>query len=42
MFTLSKCIEEAKVCLKLYQPSSLVTRMTTLIVAPSEFISHVH
>ena len=33
---LSDCIEEAKVCLSICQPSSLVSRMTTLTVAPSE------
>ena len=36
MTTLSDCIEEAKVCLSICQPSSLVSRMTTLTVAPSE------
>ena len=34
--TLSDCIEKAKVCLSICQPSSLVSRMTTLTVAPSE------
>ena len=34
MTTLSDCIEEAKVCLLICQPSSLVSRMTTLTVAP--------
>ena len=36
MTTLSDCTEEAKVCLSICQPSSLVSRMTTLTVAPSE------
>ena len=36
MTTLSDCIEEAKVCLSICQPSSLVSRMTTLTVAPSQ------
>ena len=36
MTTLSDCIEEVKVCLSICQPSSLVSRMTTLTVAPSE------
>ena len=36
MTTLSDCIEEAKVCLSICQPSSLVSRMTTLTVASSE------
>ena len=36
MTTLSDCIEEAKVCLSICQPSSLVSQMTTLTVAPSE------
>ena len=36
MTTLSDCIEEAKVCLLICQPSSLVSQMTTLTVAPSE------
>ena len=36
MTTLSECIEESKVCLTICQPSSLVSRMTTLTVAPSE------
>ena len=36
MTTLSDCIEEAKVCLSIYQPSSLISQMTTLAVAPSE------
>ena len=36
MTMLSDCIEEAKVCLSICQPSSLVSRMTTLTVAPSE------
>ena len=36
MTTLSECIEEAKVCLSIHQPSSLVSRMSTLTVAPSE------
>ena len=36
MTTLSDCIEEAKVCLSICQPSSLISRMTTLTVAPSE------
>ena len=36
MSTLSEWIEEAKVCLSICQPSSLVSQMTTLTVAPSE------
>ena len=36
MTTLSDCIEEAKVCLSICQPSSLVPQMTRLTVAPSE------
>ena len=36
MTTLTDCIEEAKVCLSICQPSSLVSRMSTLTVAPSE------
>ena len=36
MTTLSECIEEAKVCLSICQPSSLVSQMSTLTVAPSE------
>ena len=36
MTTLSDCIAEAKVCLSMCQLSSLVSRMTTLTVAPSE------
>ena len=35
MTTLTDCIEEAKVCLSICQPSSLVSRMSTLTVAPS-------
>ena len=42
MTTLSECIEEAKVCLTICQPSSLVSRMTTLTVAPLEPSSPVH
>ena len=34
--TLHGCIEEAKVCLTICQPSSLISRMTTLTVAPSD------
>ena len=36
MTTLNECIVKAKVCLTICQPSSLVSRMTTLTVAPSE------
>ena len=36
MTTLTDCIEEAKVCLSICQPSSLVSQMSTLTVAPSE------
>ena len=36
MTTLAQCIEEAKVCLSICQPSSLISRMSTLAVAPSE------
>ena len=36
MTTLTECIEEAKVCLSICQPSSLISRMSTLTVAPSE------
>ena len=36
MTTLSDSIEEVKVCLSICQPSSLVSQMTTLTVAPSE------
>ena len=36
MTTLAECIEEAKVCLSICQPSSLISRMSTLTVAPSE------
>ena len=36
MTTLTDCIEEAKVCLSICQPSSLISRMSTLTVAPSE------
>ena len=42
MTTLSECIEEAKVCLIICQPSSLISRMTTLTVASSEPNSPVH
>ena len=35
MTTLSECIKEAKVCLSICQPSSLISQMTTLTVAPS-------
>ena len=42
MTTLSNCIEEAKVCLSICQPSSLVSQMTTLTVAPSEPSTPVH
>ena len=42
MTTLNECIEEAKVCLTICQPPSLVSRMTTLTVAPSEPSSPVH
>ena len=41
MTTLSDCMEEAKVCLSICQPSSLGSRMTTLTVAPSETNTHV-
>ena len=34
--TLTDCIEEAKVCLSICQPSSLVSRMSTLTVTPSK------
>ena len=40
--TLNECIEEAKVCLTICQPSSLVSRMTTLTVAPSGPSSPIH
>ena len=33
MTTLAECIEEAKVCLSICQPSSLISRMSTLTVA---------
>ena len=36
MTTFSDCIEEAKVCLSNCEPSSLVSLMTTLTVAPSQ------
>ena len=36
MTALTDCIEEAKVCLSICQPSSLISRMSTLTVAPSE------
>ena len=36
MTTLTDCIEEAKVCLSICQPSSLFSQMSTLTVAPSE------
>ena len=36
MTTLSDCIEEAKACLSICEPSSLVSQMKTLTVAPSE------
>ena len=36
MTTLSECIEEAKVCLSICQPSSLISWITTLTVAPLE------
>ena len=36
MTTLSECIEEAKVCLSICQPSSLISQMTTLTIAPLE------
>ena len=42
MTTLNDCIEEAKVCLTICQPSSLVSRMTIFTVAPSEPSSPVH
>ena len=42
MTTLNECIEEAKVCLTICQPPSLVSRMTTLTVAHSEPSSPVH
>ena len=38
MTTLNECIDEAKVCLKICQPSSLVSRMTTLTLAQSEVV----
>ena len=40
--THSKCIEEAKICPTICQPSSLISRMTTLAVAPSEPSSPIH
>ena len=36
MTTLAECIKETKVCLSICQPSSLISRMSTLTVAPSE------
>ena len=39
MTTLHDCIEEAKVRLTICQPSSLISRMTTLTVALSEMVS---
>ena len=36
MTIFSECIEEAKVCLSICQPSSLISQMKTLTVAPSE------
>ena len=36
MTPLSDFMEEVKVCLSICQPSSLVSRMTTLTVAPSD------
>ena len=42
MTTLTECIEEAKACLSICQPSSLISRMTTLTVAPSEPTTPVH
>ena len=36
MTTLNECIDEAKVCLTICQPSSLVSRMTTLTLAQSD------
>ena len=42
MTTFSECIKEAKVCLSNCQPSSLISQMTTLTVAPSEPSSPVH
>ena len=42
MTTLSECIEEAKVCLSICQPSSPISQMTTLTVGPSKPSSPVH
>ena len=43
MAAISDCIEEAKVCLTICQPSSLVSEMTTLTVAPKTYkITHTH
>ena len=36
MTTLNECIEEAKVCLTICQPLSLVSRMSTLTLAQSD------
>ena len=44
MTTLNQCIDEAKACLTICQPSSLVSKMNTLTLAKSDEIStpHVH
>ena len=42
MTRLSECVEEAKVCLSICQPSSLISQMTTLTVSPSEPTTPVH
>ena len=39
MTTLTECIDEAKVCLTICQPSSLVSRMSTLTIAQSETVT---
>ena len=36
MTTLNDCIDEAKACLTICQPSSLVSRMNTLTLAQSD------
>ena len=41
MTTLAECIKETKVCLSICQPSSLISRMSTLTVAPSETVTPV-
>ena len=38
MTTLNECIDETKVCLTICQPSSLISKMSTLTVAQSDTV----